>query len=247
LLYHESSTEAETKLCIHQWRSELDELRRQWRERADRQEQLAAESLTILRRMEKQLANLAKTERDNEPTSERVVPPLLPLDAVMLDVFVPVGVIRGVTAYGGYSCILKCDYPTVVVLLDKDYIEIQFDPDPELLAELQLIYMLKQASALAFPYQELLTSLSQRFNRTGVSSVHIEFASASADLPFPSITLTYGTGDEYCEIEIYPTVTAAAQERMMRRRLVIEDPDFIQDLAGVVLSVGMRALVANAG
>lgn len=247
LLYHRSSTEAETKLCIHQWRNALDELRQQWRARIERQEQLAADSLEILRRMERQLATLTKGDKAKDLPSEEMSRPVVSLDAVMLDVFVPIGVIGGVTAYGGYSCILKSDYPSVAVLIDKDYIDIQFDPDPGLLRDVKQIYMLKQASALALPYQSILNSLSRRFHREGFSTIHIQFTSLHADLPCPSIDLTSGTGDDYFEIEIYPNLTERAQDRSMSRRVVMEDPDFIHDLAGVILSVGMQALVVNAG
>jgi Domain of unknown function (DUF4062) len=246
LLFQQSSTEAETKLCIYQWRSDLDELRKQWRERIERQEQLANDSLTILRRMEKQLANLAKNNKPNDLPPEEMFRPVVSLEEVMLDVFVPIGIIGGITAYGGYSCILKSDYPCVAVLINKDYIDIQFDPDPELLRDVKQIYMLKQASALALPYQAILTSLSKRFNRTDFSTICIQFASLHADLPCPSVDLTSGTGDDYFEIEIYPTLTERAQDRSMSFRAVIEDPDFIQGLAGVILSVGMRALVVDA-
>lgn len=167
-------------------------------------------------------------------------------EAVLLDLFVPLGVIGGVTAYGGYSCILKSDYPNVAVLIDNDSIDLTFDPDPELLRELKQIYMLKQASAIVLPYQAILTSLSKRFNRTDFSSLRIQITSLHSDLPCPSIDLTYGTGDDYCEIEIYPTLTERAVNRTMSCRVVIEDPDFVGELAGLILSAGMKGLV-NAG
>jgi hypothetical protein len=171
----------------------------------------------------------------------------VPLEAFMLDVFVPLGVVGGVTAYGGFGCVLKSDYPSVAILIHKDCVDIQFDPDPELLGDLKRIYMLKQASGVAFPYQAIRQRLFTRFNRTDFSTIRIHFTSSDPYLPCPSINLTSGTGDEYCEIEVYPTLTERAEDRTMSFRVVIEDADFIEALAGLILSPEMKGLVADAG
>jgi tetratricopeptide (TPR) repeat protein len=59
-IYRTSSNEAETKVCIYEWRNRLEELREDWRKHMKRQEHLAADSHAMLQRLVNEVGKISK-------------------------------------------------------------------------------------------------------------------------------------------------------------------------------------------